>query len=173
MTLSIVQPQSRNLRLQNIYKIGHTDRDLMIQRSKSRLNNCKGFGHEDKRLSGKQCVILGLNNISEVLNWFSASITLLRSLPHLSNLNHNLPCAAVNFTNRGSEFSDLTSMSSLRKVLHRLNLPHKGSFIRASAVCGFQSRLHLHRDRNFSISLCQHNHLLHASLSNAASVNEP
>ena len=49
----------------------------------------------------------------------------------------------------------------------------KGSFTLAAAVCGFRSRLHQHIDRNFSISLHQHNHLLHAVASNAASMNEP
>ena len=40
------------------------------------------------------------------------------------------------------------------------------------AVCGFCSRLHQCRDRNFSISLRQCNHLPHAAASNAASVTE-
>ena len=46
-------------------------------------------------------------------------------------------------------------------------LPSKGSFTFAAAVCGFRSGLRQRRDRNFSISAEQHNHLLQMHMENA------
>ena len=54
------------------------------------------------------------------------------------------------------------------RLLFRFDCLIKGSFTLATVVCRFCSRLHQHRDRNFSISLHQCNHLPHTAASNAA-----
>ena len=103
----------------------------------------------------------------------------LRDAPHKTSENHNLRRRrCLRDPSRGRPRNPL-----LRRVAGigfdpghdgnqwgllnaRLN-DCKGSFTLAAAVCGFRSGLRQRRDRNFSISAEQHNHLPQTHAENA------